>query len=136
MKKYKTAITYGTFDILHTGHINLLKRIKEIAEVLIVGVCSDHFCATKVYKKYPILSTKERVEIISSLKYVDYVITEDHANQKIVDIQKYNIDVLVSGDDWVGFYEHLKGYCDVLYLERTPDISSSLIKEKLMIATK
>lgn len=131
MNKYKTAITYGTFDILHVGHINLLQRIKNISEQLIVGVCSDEFCASKVYKKYPVFSTEERVEIVSNLKFVDKVIVETHGNQKIHDILKYDVDLFVVGDDWNGFFEHLREYCDVLYLERTPHISSSDIKDRI-----
>lgn len=128
-KKYNTAITYGTFDLFHIGHLNLLKQIKNLANHVIVGICSDEFCLNKTAKKTPIYATKERAAIISSIKYVDRVIIEDTPEQKLSDIIKYNVDLFVIGNDWQGKFDHLKAHCTVLYLDRTPNISTSIIKK-------
>ncbi|MDD3265677.1 MAG: adenylyltransferase/cytidyltransferase family protein [Burkholderiales bacterium] len=128
-KKYKIAITYGTFDLFHIGHLNLLKRMKSLATHVIVGVCSDEFCLNKIVKKQTTYSTEERVAIISSIKYVDSVILENNSDQKLSDIIKYNVDLFVIGDDWQGKFDHFKNHCDVLYLKRTQNISTTKIKE-------
>lgn len=128
-KQYNTAITYGTFDLFHIGHLNLLKQMKNLASRVIIGVCSDEFCLNKTVKKCTTYSTEERVAIISSIKYVDYVIIENSPEQKLADIIKYNVDLFVIGDDWQGKFDHFKSHCDVLYLNRTKNISTSKIKE-------
>ena len=134
--KYHTAITYGTFDLFHIGHLNLLKKIKQMAKQVIVGVCTDEFCMQKQVKKSTIYSTYDRVEIVSSIKYVDKVILEHDQDQKILDILHYNVDLFVIGNDWEGKFDHLKTYCDIIYLERTPNISTSEIKQKTYISLK
>lgn len=129
MKKIKKIITYGTFDLLHYGHINLLKRAKELGDYLIVCVSTDEFNLLKHKESYH--SYEERKLILESIKYVDEVIPEENWEQKISDIKKYNVDIFVMGNDWEGKFDFLKNECEVIYLERTPGISTTKIKKDL-----
>jgi glycerol-3-phosphate cytidylyltransferase len=126
----KTVITYGTFDLFHVGHLNLLRRAKELGDYLIVAVSSDHFNWEEKQKKCEI-PDKDRMAIVEAIKYVDKVIPEDSWEQKIEDVKKYNVDVFVMGDDWKGKFDFLKDYCEVVYLPRTEGISSTQLKEDL-----
>lgn len=123
------VITYGTFDLLHIGHINLLRRAKELGDYLIVGLSSDEFNLLKGKKAF--FDFNERKKILESIKYVDNVIVENSWEQKILDIKKYNVDIFVIGDDWLGKFDYLKEYCKVIYLPRTKNISTTFIKNKL-----
>lgn len=123
----KRIMTYGTFDLLHYGHINILKRAKSLGDYLIVGLSSDEFNELKGKKS--VMSYEERKEILESIRYVDKVIKESNWEQKVDDIIKYNIDVFVIGDDWEGKFDFLKEYCEVVYLPRTKSISTTLLKE-------
>lgn len=129
-KIMKKVITYGTFDLLHYGHIRLLKRAKELGDYLIVGLSTDEFNEfqkhKEAYNTYP-----ERKYILEAIRYVDEVIPEKDWDQKIKDVQNYNIDTFVMGDDWRGKFDFLKQYCNVIYLPRTPGISTTKIKEDL-----
>ena len=126
----KKIITYGTFDILHYGHINLLKRAKELGDYLVVGLSSDTFNSIKGKKTYYDYLTRKMM--LESVRYVDEVVFEACWEQKINDILNNEVSVFVMGDDWKGRFDYLKEYCDVIYLPRTPDISTSQIKEDLM----
>lgn len=126
----KTVITYGTFDLFHVGHLNLLRRAKELGDYLIVAVSSDRFNWEEKQKKCEI-PDKDRMAIVEAIKYVDKVIPEDSWEQKIEDVKKYNVDVFVMGDDWKGKFDFLKDYCEVVYLPRTEGISSTQLKEEL-----
>ena len=126
MKKYNTIITYGTFDLFHIGHLNLLKRIKEMCDTLIVAVSTDEFNSLKGKKS--VIPYEERSQIVAAIKYVDKVIPENTWEQKLTDVEKYNVDCFVIGDDWTGKFDYLKDKCEVLYLSRTPDISTTKIK--------
>ena len=125
----KKVITYGTFDLLHYGHINLLRRAKELGDYLVVAISTDEFNSIKNKKSY--FNYEKRKMILEAIRYVDEVILEESWEQKIVDIRERNIDVFVMGDDWKGKFDYLKEYCEVVYLERTPDISTTQIKESL-----
>ena len=125
----KKVITYGTFDLFHVGDLNILKRAKELGDYLVVAVSSDAFNAIK--GKKCIIPDYERMEIVRAIKYVDEVIVEDSWDQKIDDVKKHNIDIFVMGDDWEGKFDFLKDYCEVVYLPRTPNISSTMIKTQL-----
>ena len=125
----KRVITYGTFDVLHYGHINLLKRAKALGDYLIVGLSSDEFNAVKNKESY--YTYEQRKMILEACRFVDLVIKEDNWDQKIIDVQKYQADVFVMGDDWEGKFDFLKDYCEVVYLPRTPGVSSTKIKERL-----
>ncbi len=127
MKKYKRAITYGTYDLFHVGHLRLFKRIADMAEELYVAVSSDEFNAIK--GKKCVIPFEERLEIIDSLDCVTKVLREDNWEQKIPDIQRYGCDLFVMGSDWEGKFDFLKEYCDVVYLPRTPGISTTDIKK-------
>ena len=122
----KRVITYGTFDILHYGHINLLKRAKALGDYLIVVLSSDEFNAIKHKKSY--YNYEQRKLILEACRYVDLVIPEYNWEQKISDIQKYEADIFVMGDDWKNKFDYLKEYCEVVYLSRTPNISSTKTK--------
>ena len=134
MTVMKKVITYGTFDLLHYGHINLLKRAKALGDYLIVALSSDKFNAIKGKRSF--FNFEERKTILESIKYVDEVIMEDTWEQKITDIKKYNIDIFVIGNDWEGKFDFLKDYCEVVYLPRTPDISTTQIKKYLQLPNK
>ena len=125
----KKVITYGTFDLFHVGHLNLLRRAKELGDYLIVAVSSDAFNATK--GKQCAIPDYERMEIVQAIKYVDKVILEESWEQKISDVQKYDVDIFVIGDDWKGKFDFLKDYCEVVYLPRTEGISTTQIKDDL-----
>lgn len=122
----KRVITYGTFDLFHIGHLNLLKRAKELGDYLIVAISTDEF--NKIKGKQSVISFKDRKEIVSAIKYVDLVIEEKDWEQKIKDIKKYKIDIFVIGDDWKGKFDFLNKYCKVIYLSRTEGISTTLLK--------
>lgn len=125
----KRVITYGTFDLFHIGHLNLLQRLKSLGTELVVAVSTDEFNSLK--GKKTIIPFEHRVEIVKNIKCVDNVIAENSWEQKIEDIKKYNIDIFAMGDDWEGKFDFLKEYCEVIYLDRTKDISSSSIKSIL-----
>lgn len=127
----KRIITYGTFDLLHYGHINLLRRAKAEGDYLIVALSTNDFNLEKGKKCY--FSYEERKKLLESIRYVDLVIPEENWNQKIKDIQLYQIDKFIMGNDWVGKFDFLKNYCEVIYLDRTPEISTSKIKKELNI---
>lgn len=123
----KKVITYGTYDLLHQGHINLLRRAKELGDYLIVGVTSDSFDRGrgKLNVRNNVL---ERVEAVKATGYADEVIIEDYLGQKIDDIQKYDVDIFAIGSDWVGLFDYLNEYCKVVYLPRTEGISSTMLR--------
>lgn len=125
----KKVITYGTFDLFHKGHLNILRRAKEQGDYLVVAVSSDAFNAIKGKKAY--YSDEDRKAILEAIIYVDEVIFEESWDQKIKDVQSHNIDVFVMGDDWKGQFDFLKEYCEVVYLSRTEGISTSKIKDDL-----
>lgn len=126
----KKVITYGTFDLLHQGHINLLRRAKALGDYLIVGVTNDSFDQDrgKLNVRNNVL---ERVEAVKATGFADQIIIEDYIGQKIDDIQKYEIDIFTVGSDWEGKFDYLKEYCEVVYLPRTKYISSSMLRDEL-----
>ena len=125
----KKVITYGTYDLLHQGHINLLRRAKELGDYLIVGVTNDNFDRDrgKLNVQNNVL---ERVEAIKGTGYADQIIIEDYVGQKIDDIQKYDIDIFAIGSDWEGKFDYLNEFCQVVYLPRTEGISSTMLRQK------
>ncbi|NPA32504.1 MAG: glycerol-3-phosphate cytidylyltransferase [Aquificae bacterium] len=129
-KNGKVVITYGTFDLFHIGHLNLLRRAKELGDYLIVGVSTDEF--NEIKGKKSVFPYEHRAKIVESIKYVDLVIPERNWEQKVHDIKKYNVDVFVIGDDWKGKFDYLKEYCEVVYLPRTEGISTTELKEALI----
>ncbi|MDI9503340.1 MAG: glycerol-3-phosphate cytidylyltransferase [Bacillota bacterium] len=129
MNKKRIVITYGTFDLLHYGHINLFKRAKALGDYLIVAISTDEFNEVKGKTCY--FPYEKRKILVEAIRYVDKVIPENTWEQKVDDIKKHNVDVFVMGDDWVGKFDNLKEYCEVIYLPRTPDVSTTSIKEDL-----
>lgn len=129
----KRILTYGTFDLLHYGHIRILKRAKEMGDYLVVALSTDEFNATKGKKAYHSYETRKKM--LEAIRYVDLVIPENNWEQKVQDILDYKIDVCVMGSDWAGSdkFDYLKEYCDVVFLERTPGISTSQIKNDLQL---
>ncbi|WNC71293.1 glycerol-3-phosphate cytidylyltransferase [Thalassotalea psychrophila] len=123
------VITYGTFDMFHIGHLNLLKRLKSLGDELIVAVSTDEFNLLK--GKKTLIPWQQRADIVAAIKYVDKVIPEESWEQKIEDINKYNIDTFVIGNDWEGKFDFLKEHCNVVYLERTEGVSTTLLKNSL-----
>ncbi len=126
----KRVITYGTFDLLHYGHINLLRRAKELGDYLIVVVSTDEFNWNQKQKK-SYFSYEERKALVEAIRYVDLVIPETCWDQKMTDVDLYHVDTFVMGDDWEGKFDFLKEKCNVVYLPRTPDISTTKIKDDL-----
>lgn len=126
--RMKKVITYGTFDLFHQGHYNLLKRAKELGDYLIVGVTTEHFDEARG-KVNVIDSIMDRIENVKKTGFADMIIVEDHEGQKIEDIQKYGVDIFTLGSDWVGTYDYLKSFCQVVYLDRTPSISSTILRK-------
>lgn len=125
----KKVLTYGTFDLLHWGHINILKRAKDLGDYLVVALSTDEFNALK--HKQAFHSYENRKVILEAIRYVDEVIPENDWDQKISDVQNHDIDIFVMGDDWEGKFDFLKDYCEVVYLPRTDGISTTQIKENL-----
>lgn len=128
----KTVITYGTFDLFHIGHVNLLRRAKALGDQLIVAVSTDDF-NFKEKGKTTIVPFEHRVTMLESCRYVDKVIAENSWIQKFDDVPKYNIDIFVMGDDWLGKFDDLKSLCEVVYIPRTKNISSTAIKQAMSV---
>ena len=131
----KKVITYGSFDLFHEGHYNILKRAKDLGDYLIVGVTTEYYDRSrgKLNLVDPIMT---RIENVKKTGFADEIIVEDHDGQKVEDIQKYGIDIFVLGTDWVGRFDYLKDYCAVVYLERTSGISSTIIRSDIMKLVK
>lgn len=125
----KTVITYGTFDMFHIGHLRLLQRLASLGDELIVAVSSDEF--NKLKNKTVLIPYEQRAEIVANISCVDKVIPEHNWEQKIDDIKKYNVTTFAMGDDWSGKFDFLKEYCEVVYLPRTKDISTTKLKRSL-----
>lgn len=125
----KKIITYGTFDLLHIGHINILRRAREYGDYLIVAISTDEFNTLKNKEAY--YSFEQRKAILEAIRYVDEVIPEHTWEQKVEDIKKHDIDVFVMGDDWKGKFDFLKEQCEVAYLPRTVGISTTKVKADL-----
>ncbi|MBS7011900.1 MAG: glycerol-3-phosphate cytidylyltransferase [Veillonella sp.] len=126
----KKVITYGTFDLLHYGHINLLKRAKQMGDYLVVCLSTDEFNKNSKNKEC-YFSYEIRKQLLESIRYVDLVIPENNWDQKIDDIKEFGINTFVMGDDWKGKFDFLKEYCEVIYLPRTKEISTTKIKKDL-----
>lgn len=129
----RKVITYGTFDLFHYGHINLLQRAKAQGEYLIVALSTDEFNSIEK-GKVTYFTYEERKRLLEAIRYVDLVIPEKNWDQKIKDVQEFRADVFVMGDDWKGKFDFLKDYCEVVYLERTPEISTTKIKHDLELS--
>ena len=129
MKKEKIVLTYGTFDMFHIGHLNLLNRLKNLGSKLIVAVSTDEFNSIK--GKKTLIPFEQRALIVQNIKCVDMVISEENWEQKIDDIKKYNVDIFAIGDDWQGKFDFLKNHCEVIYLPRTQNISTTELKKEL-----
>lgn len=127
----KRILTYGTFDLLHHGHVRLLKRAKALGDYLVVAVSTDEFNAGKGKKAYHDYATRK--EIVEAIRYVDLVIPEDSWEQKADDVQRYAIDVVAMGDDWADSdrFDYLKEYCELVFLPRTDGVSTTDIKGDL-----
>jgi len=125
----KRVITYGTFDLLHYGHINLLQRARELGDYLIVALSTDEFNAQEKHKK-SYFTYEQRKKMLEAIRYVDEVIPEGSWDQKARDVVDRHIDVFVIGDDWTGKFDFLSSSCQVVYLERTPEISSTQIRKE------
>ena len=125
----RTVITYGTYDLLHPGHINLLRRAREMGDYLIVDLSTDEFNARK--HKESFLPYDDRKVILESVRYVNLVIPEKSWEQKESDIKEHGVSLFVMGDDWTGKFDHLKTFCEVVYLPRTMDVSTTKLKGRL-----
>ena len=127
----KRILTYGTFDLLHYGHIRLLKRAKELGDYLVVALSTDEFNAGKGKKAFH--NYESRKMMLEAIRYVDLVIPEETWEQKIDDVKKYDIDVVVMGSDWADSdrFDYLKDYCELVFLDRTEGVSTTQIKEEL-----
>ena len=125
----KRVLTYGTFDMFHIGHLKLLQRLAELGDELIVAVSSDEFNELK--NKTVLIPYDQRAEIVANISCVDKVIPEENWEQKVDDIKKYDVDIFAIGDDWEGKFDFLHEHCEVVYLERTKDISTTQLKKSL-----
>jgi glycerol-3-phosphate cytidylyltransferase len=131
----KRIITYGTFDLLHYGHVNLLRRARELGDYLVVALSTDEFNLNEKNKKC-YFSYEIRKQLLEAIRYVDLVIPENSWDQKEYDVKKYYIDTFVIGDDWTGKFDFLKSRCEVVYLSRTPEISTTQIKNDFTMGLK
>jgi glycerol-3-phosphate cytidylyltransferase len=129
-----TAITYGTYDLFHVGHVRLFQRIRQRFDFLIVAVSTDEFNATK--GKRSVMPFADRIELVRSCRWVDLAIPETCWEQKEQDVVVYGADAFIMGDDWRGRFDHLNALCDVIYLPRTEGVSSSLLKQDVVQRTK
>ena len=125
----KKVITYGSFDLFHEGHYRLLQRAKKLGDYLIVGVTTEHYDESRG-KMNVVDSLMDRIENVRKTGFADEIIIEDHVGQKIEDIIKFEVDIFTVGSDWTGVFDHLKDYCEVVYLERTKDISSTMLRAR------
>ncbi|KTT79402.1 glycerol-3-phosphate cytidylyltransferase [Mammaliicoccus sciuri] len=125
----KRVITYGTYDLLHYGHIELLRRAKEYGDYLVVALSTDEFNKIKDKKSY--YNYSQRKMMLESIRFVDLVIPENDWSQKIDDVKNYEIDTFIMGHDWEGEFDFLKEYCEVVYIKRTEGISTTKIKKEL-----
>lgn len=125
----RTVITYGTFDMFHIGHLNLIKRLKALGDRLIVGVSTDEF--NRLKGKRTLIPFEQRRAIVEAIREVDLVIPEETWEQKVDDIRKYDVTTFAIGNDWQGKFDHLSAHCEVRYLERTQGISTTELKEAL-----
>ena len=125
----KRVITYGTYDLLHYGHIELLRRAREMGDYLIVALSTDEFNQIKNKKSY--YDYEQRKMMLESIRYVDLVIPENDWGQKETDVDRFDVDVFVMGHDWEGEFDFLKDKCEVIYLNRTEGISTTKIKQEL-----
>ena len=133
-KQFNTIITYGTFDLFHIGHLNLLNKAKSMCNTLIVGVSTDEFNALK--GKQCVIPYEQRALIVSNVRAVDKVIPETSWEQKTHDISQYHADCFVIGDDWLGKFDYLKSVCTVIYLPRTDGISSTQLRNRTLVQSK
>lgn len=129
MKKEKIVLTYGTFDMFHVGHLRLLNRLKNLGDKLIVAVSSDEF--NEIKGKKTLIPYDQRALIVEHIKCVDMVIPEHNWEQKVSDIKKYDVDIFAMGNDWEGKFDFLKEHCEVVYLPRTENISTTQLKLEL-----
>ena len=129
----KRILTYGTFDLLHYGHIRILKRAKELGDYLVVALSTDEFNSIKGKKAYHSYETRKKM--LEAIRYVDLVIPENNWEQKVQDIKDYKIDVVVMGSDWADSdkFDYLKEHCELIFLERTPGVSTTQIKNDLQL---
>lgn len=127
--KFKRVLTYGTFDMFHIGHLNLLRRLAALGDELIVAVSTDAFNTLK--GKKTLIPYEQRAEIIRNIKGVTKVIGEESWEQKVEDIKRFEIDVFAMGNDWEGTFDFLQAYCEVVYLPRTEDVSTTELKVAL-----
>lgn len=127
----RVVLTYGTFDLFHIGHLNLLTRLRTLGDRLIVGVSTDEFNAVK--GKKTVISFADRIEIVRALRCVDMAVPEECWEQKVGDIRRYGVTVFGMGGDWEGHFDDLKAYCEVVYLPRTQDTSSTDIRRTLNV---
>ncbi len=125
----RKVITYGTFDLFHIGHLNILRRARELGDHLTVAVSTDEF--NRIKGKVCTYPYEDRAEIVRAVKYVDEVIPENGWEQKTGDIKKHEIDVFVMGDDWRGKFDFLKEHCEVVYLPRTDGVSTTIIRNRI-----
>ena len=130
----KRVITYGTYDILHYGHVNLLRRARSLGDYLIVVLSTDNF--NKKKDKIAYYTYEQRKMILEACRYVDLVVPEENWEQKRTDIVKYEVDIFVMGDDWKGKFDFLSDLCEVVYLPRTPDVSTTKIKRDFHLENK
>lgn len=127
----KTVLTYGTFDMLHVGHIRLLERAAALGDRLVVALSTDEFNHKK--HKTAFMSYVDRKEILEAIRFVDLVIPENNWEQKVGDVREHKVDVFVMGDDWEGEFDFLKEHCEVVYLPRTLNVSTTQLKKKLPV---
>jgi glycerol-3-phosphate cytidylyltransferase len=126
-----TVLTYGTFDLFHIGHLNMINRLSALGDRLVIAVSTDEFNSAK--GKSSVVSYEDRAKIVGSIKGVDLVIPETSWDQKVSDIKEYDVDIFAIGDDWAGKFDELKELCEVVYLSRTDGISSTEIKQMLRV---
>lgn len=131
----KIGITFGTFDLPHVGHINILKRAKALCDYLVVGVSSDELNFSKKGAR-PVYSQDERAQIISSFRFVDFIFIEESLDLKREYVQRFNANILIMGDDWEGRFDFCSDLCEVVYLPRTPNISTTMVKAEVFSMMK